>query len=467
MPEIVLTHVRTLDDTEPHTLVVTGTESRQIDVDGRWALPGLWDQHVHMGQWAITSRRLQVTDAQSAAEVAGRCRDAIDPAEPLLGFGFHDALWQDIPTTMLLDEACGEHPVVLVSGDLHCCWANSAALRRYGMPHTDDLLREEPAFELQRRISAIPDETLDRWVDEAARAAAARGVVGIVDMEMTWNQDPWRRRMAAGFDHLRVRASVYPQWLDQAVALGMRSGEVDPDHPLLETGPFKIITDGSMNTRTAFCLDPYPGGDSVGGLSFREDDIRTMMATATSGGLWCAVHAIGDAANRVVLDAFAATGARGRIEHAQLLADADVARFAELGVIASVQPQHLLNDRFVADDVWRGRTAGVYRFRDLLDAGATLHFGSDAPVAPLDPWHQLQAAVERSLPGDEPWHDDQSLSFEDALAASTDGHGLTPATGSQDLCLVDVDPRTLAGLALREAPVALTLCAGRITHSAL
>lgn len=442
------------------------TGSQEIDCEGRFVMPGLWDQHAHMSQWSITARRLFIGDAGSAAEVARRCAAAIVEDEPLIAFGFHDAAWPDRPTTTLLDDVCGEHPVVIVGGDLHCCWANSAGLRRYGMEHSDDLLREEPAFELQRRISAVPETTLDQWVLEAAQDAARKGVVGIVDMEMSWNQDVWQRRMTAGFDIFGVRASVYPQHLDQALAAGLRSGDVDPRFPLLEVGPFKIITDGSLNTRTAYCVDPYPGSDNRGVMTFGYEAICDYFTRATNGGFWCTAHAIGDAANTLVLDAFEATGAPGRVEHAQLLSDADLARFKHLGIQASIQPQHLLDDRDVADLIWAGRTARTYRFADLHAAGAELVFGSDAPVAPLDPWEAIQAGVERALPGDEPWHPEQRLPIETCLAASTDGRGITPQVGAPaDLILCDVDPTLASGQVLRELPVAATLLRGRFTHS--
>ncbi|MGL4831396.1 MAG: amidohydrolase [Propionibacteriaceae bacterium] len=440
-------------------------QAELIDVDGRYLMPGLWDQHAHLSQWAITTRRLPLADAASAAEAAARCADAMTGDEPLIGCGFHDALWPDLPTTALLDQYCGEHPVVIVAGDLHCCWANSAALRRFTMPHYDDVLREEPAFELQRRISAFSDETLDLWVSEAADAAAALGIVGIVDMEMSWNQTPWQRRMAAGFQQFRVRASIYPQHLERAIAEGLRSGATTPDFPLLEVGPFKIITDGSLNTRTACCFDTYPDSDSFGAMSFSTEQIHEYLTLAAAHDIWCAVHAIGDAANSAVLDAFAATGARGRVEHAQLLADADLPRFAELGITASVQPQHLLDDRYVADRIWPGRTQRTYRFGDLYRAGATLEFGSDAPVAALNPWHAIQAGAERRFADSDPWHSEQCLPLDVCLAASTNHRGLVPQLGAPaDLIVLDVDPRQLHGNQLRELTTAATMVAGRFTH---
>jgi predicted amidohydrolase YtcJ len=248
-------------------------------------------------------------------------------------------------------------------------------------------------------------------------------------------------------------------------------------------GPFKVVTDGSLNTRTAYCHDPYPGlggTEAHGILSVPPDELVPLMRRAHDGGLHCAIHAIGDHANALALDAFAATGARGSVEHAQLLDDADLARFAELGVVASVQPEHAMDDRDVADRYWAGRTGRAFPYGALDDAGAVLALGSDAPVAPLDPWVAIAAAVSRARDGREAWHPEQRIGLHAALEASTDGRGLFPtAGGPADLVVLDADPLAVGreaggeadadavGKALREMPVAGTLLAGRWTHRAL
>src|SRR4051794_36799504 len=156
----------------------------ELDLDGRWIGPGLWDSHVHFGQWSLVSRRLDVSGAGSAAETAARVRDEVAqhppaPGTVLIGQGFRDGLWPDLPTPELLD--VGDVPVALVSGDVHCMWLNAAALRVLGMPADEWLLREKDAFDLNVRLSAVPAAQLDAWALEAAATAASRGVVGIVD----------------------------------------------------------------------------------------------------------------------------------------------------------------------------------------------------------------------------------------------------------------------------------------------
>ena len=437
------------------------------DLDGRWVIPGLWDQHVHFSQWALNRTRVDVAAASSAAEAAAIAASAPRPPAglPLVGVGFRDGLWPDAPTFAVLDAAVSDVPVVLISGDLHSCWLNSAALRVFGQAdHPTGLLREEECFAVVAALDDVPVEILDQWVAEAGAAAAARGVVGIVDLEMTWAFDDWRRRMAAGFDSLRVRAGVYPQFLERAIVEGLRTG--DSLGPLLEVGPFKVITDGSLNTRTAYCVDPWPGlGDDRGLLTVAPERLIELMRRATEAGLVPAVHAIGDAANALALDAFEELGCPGRIEHAQLIAAGDFQRFAPLGVTASVQPEHAMDDRDVADRFWAGRTERAYAWHSLLDFGARLMFGSDAPVAPLDPWVTAAAAVSRSRDGREPWHPEQRLSPAEAIAASVQ---TTVEVGHRaDLVVTESDPYAASGEDLLRMPVAATLLSGRYTHNSL
>lgn len=453
----------------------------RIELDGRWILPGLWDNHVHFSQWAAASRRLDVSAARSAAETAAIVAATLRSNEnggggadgrvtPLVGVGFRDGLWPDEPTTALLDAVTGPHPVVLISADLHCCWLNSAALARSGLAgHPTGLLREEEAFAVHRTLDEVPAEVVDGWALDAAHAAAARGVVGIVDLEMAWNHGVWTRRLAAGHDLLRVEFGVYPQYLERAIAEGLRTGT--PVSDLVHVGPFKVITDGSLNTRTAYCFDDYPGlegqPESHGLLTTPPGELRALLTRATAAGFVPAVHAIGDHATRLALDAFDGLGCGGSLEHAQLVSESDFGRFAELGVTASVQPEHAMDDRDVAERYWPGRTDRSFALASLLGEGATLSMGSDAPVAPLDPWVTMAAAIGRARDGREPWHPEQSISAEAALAASTRGRAGIRVGDIADIAVTDLDPLTSPPFALRTMPVALTLLAGRPTHRTL
>jgi predicted amidohydrolase YtcJ len=437
----------------------------ELDLDGRWIVPGLWDNHVHFSQWALVSQRLDVSAATSALHAARLVAEGLAGAAhpiPFVGYGFRDGLWPDAPNRADLDAATGAVPVVLVSADVHAVWLNSPALARYGHPdHPTGLLREDEAFEVEKRLDSVPDEELDAWVAQAADAAAARGVVGIADLEMAWNHGVWQRRQAAGVDRLRVEFGLYREHLDRAINLGLRTGHAVS--PLLTVGRFKILIDGSLNTRTAYCFDEYPGSASHGMLTVQPETLVSLMRRAWEAGIEPTVHAIGDHANALALDAFAEVGCRGRIEHAQLVQHADLPRFGRLGVAASVQPEHAMDDRDVADRYWAGRTERAFPLKGLVDAGAQIVLGSDAPVAPLDPWGTAAAAVTRSRDGREPWHPEQAISADQALAAST---RTTLEIGQPaDLVVVESDPYEPANL--RDMRVAATLLGGRYTYNSL
>jgi len=394
------------------------------------------------------SRRLDLSPAGSAAEAAALVRRAITVNPPeagvvFLASGFRDGLWPDAPSAELLE--FGDIPVALLSGDVHTLWTNRAALRMLGQRDEDWWLREQPAFDLTRRISAVSTEVLDRWALDAARAAAARGVTGIVDFEMEDGPGSWARRFAAGFTGLRVRAAVYPH-----------TAEVPHiESPLYEVGPYKLFTDGSLNTRTAWCYDDYPGTGDAGLATYEPGGLLAAARAGVARDLAPAIHAIGDRAVTEALDVFEQLGVPGSIEHVQLIRDADLARFAALGIRASVQPEHAMDDRDVAEHYWAGRTGRAFAYRSLLNAGAELALGSDAPVAPLDPWITMAAAVTRSRDGRDPWHPEQAISPLEALAAST--HDLPG-----DLVIVDDDPTVPDNL--RDMRVHATMVAGTWTH---
>jgi predicted amidohydrolase YtcJ len=257
---------------------------------------------------------------------------------------------------------------------------------------------------------------------------------------------------------------MYTKHLKRAIELGLRTG--DRLGELLTMGNFKILIDGSLNTRTAYCWNEYAGvPGEFGILTVPQARLVDLMTRATAAGIEPAVHAIGDRANSIALDAFETIGCVGRIEHAQLLREIDIPRFARLGVAASLQPDHAMDDRDVAERYWAGRTARAFPLRSLLDAGTTLLFGSDAPVSPLDPWRTLAAAVTRARDGREPWHPEQSISAAEGIAASTRS---TIAVGQRaDLVVTERDPLTCSADELRDMPVFATLLGGRFTHGPL
>ncbi len=461
-------------------------DHRVIDLDGRIVIPGLWDEHVHFAFWAQHRRRVSLARATSAAEAVAMMAQAVsdnlrseDPAQIVIGTEYRDGLWKDTKSLTLLDEATGATPVALASVDVHSGWLNSAALALLEVTDHDEngVMRERPWFQLTQRLSLMPEDTLDAWVLEAAQHAASRGVVGIVDFEMGYSLPDWVRRdeNLEGPYPLQVEAAVYPDDLDRALAEGMTSGVKLAE--AITVGPFKIITDGSLNTRTAHCVEPYLAVESeeYGAMNFPPEEIEALLTKAHAAGFWLAVHAIGDEANRIILDIMERHHLTGRIEHAQLVRGADFSRFAKLGIIASVQPEHAIDDRDVTDVYWADRADRAFALRTLVDSGATLVLGSDAPVSPLDPWIEIAAAVTRTRDGRAPWHLAGGLSFDEALDYST---RTTLEVGQPaNIVALDADPRWLIEAlgsdmprvsdALRGMKVALTLSRGVVTHESV
>ncbi|MBB2901732.1 hypothetical protein FHR75_002547 [Kineococcus radiotolerans] len=438
-----------------------------VDAGGAVLLPGLVDSHVHLTQWAAARRRVDVLAATSAAEAADLLARHAGPGTDLvLGHGYRDALWSGPAHRDVLDARFPDRPVVVVSADLHAVWVNSPAAARFGVADPTGVLREGPAMELIAAAGDVGEATLDRWVAEATTVAAARGVTGVVDLEFapigTWSH---RAR-----PDVRIAAGVWPQWLEEAVAAGLRTGDAVPGAPdRVRVGPVKFVVDGSLGTRTAFCHDEYPSGGH-GVLRIPLAELEPGLRRATSHGLTAAVHAIGDDAVRVALNGFEATGARGSVEHAQQVHPDDLPRFARLGVLASVQPRHAVDDRDAVARHWPRGAERAYPYAALRAAGAELRLGSDAPVAPLDPWDALASAVHRSLDEREPWRPDQHLPLDVALAAGCGGRRGVHVGDVADLTLVAVDPaRAFAdggADALRRTEVLATVLGGEFTHRA-
>ncbi|MFD7885974.1 amidohydrolase [Streptomyces bauhiniae] len=462
-----VTHIHLDADTAP---VEHGDQV--LDLDGRVLLPGLWDAHVHLAEWAAARHRLDLAGTGSARAVADlvRERGEANDLTVLHGYGFRDGLWPDAPHKSLLDAVLPDRPVALVSADLHAVWLNSAGLALAGRTdHPTGLIREHEAHEALSALPAAPAATMDRWIADACRAAAARGVTGVIDFQFGDTVTDWERRSAGTPPAVRVAAAVYPSGLDAALARGLRTGsEIGASGGLVRVGPLKLFTDGSLNTRTALCHDPYPGLEGTDGAHGIEqtapDELIRLMRRASAHGIEPAVHAIGDRANTVALDAFAAVRCRGRIEHAQLLDPEDLPRFAELDVTVGVQPRHATDDRDVADHHWAGRTARAFAYAGLLAAGARLEFGSDAPVSPLDPWLGIAAAVTRTDDTRPAWHPEQRLSVPDALVAAARGRRAVRVGDPADLVVVDVDPLDADADTLRTMPVHATMTDGRWTH---
>lgn len=446
---------------------------RVLDADGAWLVPGLWDHHVHFLQWSLAATRPSIQEAadpEQAVALAGAA-DVQDDGRRVLSH-WSDGLWERPATRAALDARTGDVPTYVLSTDVHAVWMNTAAFRREGIaPTPDGVVREHAAFALIDELDDVDGPVADRAHARAAERAAARGVVGIWDLEFGENHGPWRRRSDAGWDALRVFSNVYPDDLGEVLARGLATGDPLADNPYVRLGMLKIFGDGALGSRTAATSVDYDGHPHHrGALNTSPECMTELVARAAAGGIETTIHAIGDVANAAALDAFARCGVPGRIEHAQLVAAPDVRRFAQLDVDASVQPRHLVDDRDIADRHWAAQTSTAYPLRAMADHGVNLLFGSDGPVSPLDPWIQMAAAVFRTGDDRAPWMPAQALDARTALAASTlggsaDPHAIEPGVLA-DLALVAHDPLRADRARLEAMPVHATMIAGRLTHIA-
>jgi hypothetical protein len=454
----------------------------EVEADGRWLIPGLWDQHVHLGQWTLASQRVDASLVQSPEEAVALVADRVmaEPGHPVITWGHRPGVWTREGSVAELDEVSGVTPVVMIAGDGHHGWLNSAALAALGLGERDDVVRENEWFAAYDLLTHLvgDDGTAPLAYRQTLDSAAATGIVGLVDFEFMGGIGEWVERWTSGCDLLRVRVATYADRLEDVIEARLRTGDPLPGaDERLTMGPLKIISDGSLNTRTAWCCEPYADGarldQPAGAANLPASELIALLARAHMHALEVSTHTIGDAAVTAALDAYAATGANGSIEHAQLINRDDVRRLAELDLRASMQPGHLLDDRDLTELIWPGRGARSFAFRWMLDNGVRLCFGSDAPVSPLDPWLTMAAAVHRSADDRPAWHPEQALTPREALAASVDWQPMVAVGSPADLVLLDNDPLAenadpaVVAKGLREMRVALTAVDGRVVHSVL
>ncbi len=454
-----------------------------VDLGGRCVLPGFTDSHVHFPTWSAAQHEVDLDGCASKAEALERIRSAPRRGSWLRGYGWRAADWPDGPPTRHdLDAVSPELPVLMVSRDYHAVWLNSAALALAGgdlevaggIVVRDDageptgVLVEEAAWRFKNTVAVIPDDEYVAAMRAGVALAVSRGVTCVHDKDGWLGAlGLWQRLDEQGALRLRVWQSLPTDVLSRLRELSWRSGL---GSPLLRAGYLKTFMDGTLGSQTAWMLD---GG---GVVITSGEELAEIVAEAAEAHWPVAVHAIGDRANREALDAFARTrelwqprGLRPRIEHAQCLAPEDVARFAELGVAASVQFSHAPSDEQLARRFWPDRLDRAYSFRSLLESGALVANGSDAPVEELDPWAGVVAAVL------DHWRDDQRLTLAEALHATC----VAPAflSGDErvrgtlvpgrlaDLVVLDRDPFACEGDELREVRVVATMLAGRWVHN--
>jgi len=405
-----------------------------VDLGGRVVVPGFTDSHVHFPTWALAQHEISLDGCATLDEALDRLRGA--PAGPggwLRGYGWRSGDWQPPrePTRHDLDPFTGDMPTALIAKDYHSLWLNSAALAlangdlevEGGVVERDErgeptgVLREEACWQFKARYMLVDDEAYLDVMREGVKLANSRGVTSVHDKDGWLGAlRLWRKLEERGQLSLRVWQSIPGDLVGHAREVGLRSGF---GGPMVRLGYLKMFMDGTLGSQTAWMLD----GSGVQITSGAE--LAEVIRRGAEAGFPVAVHAIGDKANREALDAFEQTrelwqplGLRHRIEHCQLLSPEDLPRFAELGVACSVQFSHAPSDRDLADRFWAGKTDGAYAFRSLLDSGAVVANGSDAPIEELDPLAGIRAGVRRSIDERDAWHPEQALTVDQAFQAT-------------------------------------------------
>src|SRR5438445_9127764 len=486
-----------------------GSRTHVIRADGGLVLPGFTDGHTHFIGGGFQLASVDLRNAASPQEFVRRIGEyarTLKPGEWITGGDWDHTLWpgQPLPRHEWIDSVTPANPVFVNRLDGHEALANAAALRAGGVtrdtptPPGGEILRDartgEPigifkdqALDLIGR--AIPQPSPDRRDSALARAlahAASLGVTATGHMSASWEDLASYRRLEK-VGRMTLRVALYlplEHWREVADTV-RRSGQGGGDD-WVRIGGLKGYADGSAGSRTAYFFEPYADSAGYSGLMQNaEPDLRSWVGNGDSAGLQVTVHAIGDRANAIILDIYdsvaKAHGARDRrfrVEHAQHLRPQDIPRFGRLGVIASMQPYHAIDDgRWVEGRIGPVRVKTTYAFRTLLDTGAKLGFGSDWTVAPLDPILGVYAAVtRRTLDGKHPngWVPGRKITVRAALRAYTEGNAYatfnegkwgTLAPGYYaDLVVVDRNLFTVAPDSLDRARVSYTIVGGKVVY---
>lgn len=485
-----------------------GDSTRVLQNGPALITPGFLDAHVHFLSGGFQLASVDLRDADSPVEFIGRLKAFAaerQPGEWILGGDWDHERWPGtpLPRREWLDSVTPRNPVFVSRLDGHMGVANSLALRAAGITRAtadiaggtiirDPRTREPTGVlkdEAMNPVYGVVPEPTDAQVDAAlARAlqfAASKGVTAIGSVSAEWSQVAGLRR-ARQAGALTLRVSLYPalsQWVRVADTVKARG----PGDDWIRLAGVKGYIDGSLGSTTALFFEPYADDPTTSGLlTTPEDSLRSQIARADSAGLQVVVHAIGEKANSLVLDIFDSVARvhgprdrRFRIEHAQHLRPQEVQRMATQGVLASMQPYHVIDDGRWAGKRLGSRVSDSYVFRSLLDAKAHLVFGSDWTVAPLDPILGLYAAVtRRTLDGKNPagWLPAEKISLDEALRAYTvtnaygvfaeSTRGILKPGYRADLVLLDQDLFGLPAEAIETARIRVTVAGGRVVYQA-
>ncbi len=492
---------------------------RRIDLGGRLVLPGLWDAHIHFYYWSLGLQQVQLAGTASLQEMLDRIRDQADLQHQgawVSGWGWNETFWEEgrEPTRHDLDKVTGlQSPAVFWRADMHSAVANTNALTLAGMMEAvpevpggvieldeegrpTGILRELAVNLIRDHIPAPTGLHTEEAMLAGMKQLHKLGITGICDQRMKDQEDgPKALAALARLNRqqklrLRVNCNIAAHNLSLLEALGLSSPMGDER---LRLGHVKIFCDGTLGSRTAWMLQPMLGSEDTGLVLTPPEQIKEEIMRATELGFPVSIHAIGDRANRICLDLFEEVRSLGaeppliphRIEHVQLIDKDDIPRLAELGLCASMQPSHILDDMDTADNHLGARADLAYRMGELARSRALLAFGSDAPVSEINPFYGLHGALFRQRPErmeQGAWYEDQCMSLESSLQAYTIGAaraaGWERLTGSlvpgkrADLCVLDRDlfeivKQPVRSTEVSDTQVLLTVFDGEVVHDSL
>ncbi|MEQ9103280.1 MAG: amidohydrolase family protein [Rhodothermales bacterium] len=488
-------------------VVATWPDLEIRSAGGQTVIPGIIDAHAHLRNLTELNLIANLVGTGSIDDIIARLREKeaeLGPGDWLQGRGWDQNDWdvKEFPTRHDLDAAFPDRPVWLERIDGHAMWANTAAIRAASddlfrsaaVPEGGELFREpdgaasgvfidDAEHLINPVVPAFTDVALDEAFAEALSETNRYGITAVHEAGVNLdNIDRFRRFADAGDLTVRIYAMVEPGETFDTYCNNPYTREDD----LLTIQSVKIYLDGALGSRGALMLDEYSDAPGVHGLlRTQPDEYRELVDRALACGYQINSHAIGDGANRLVLDTYEAAGTtpegRHRNEHAQIVALSDLERFAELGVIASMQPTHATSDMYWAEDrVGAHRIEGGYAWRTLLDSGTHLAFGSDFPVERVDPMLGFFASITRQddqLWPEGGWHADETLTREETLTAFTLGAawagfqeedlGSIEVGKWADFVVMDTDIMQVAAPGILDADVVATFVAGQAVHGGL
>ena len=493
---------------EVRALAVAATQV--VDLEGRFAMPGFNDAHSHLGSAGQAKFTVNLDGAASIAELQQRIRARLKdyaPGEWITGRGWDHTLWHPakFPTRQDLDAVSTTHPMIFSRVDGHVAIANSLALQMAGITRdTKDpaagkiergangdptgMLEEDAAMSLVlRKIPRISGAQRRRGIELVLAELAENGVTSAQDNSAWDDFLVYRELKREG--KLTARITEWLPFDAPLAELEAKRRDAGTTDPWLKTGMLKAFMDGALGGRTAAMEAPYSDDPSTRGiLRVQPDELNRMAIERDKAGFQMGYHAIGDLANKVALDAFAAVVAangprdrRDRVEHAQIVAPGDFERFANLHVIASMQPSHETTDmRWAEARIGPERSKGAYAWRTMLNRGVHLAFGTDYPVEEVNPMRGLHACVTRQLPDGAPpggWEPQEKISLDECIAAYTTGSayaefeegkkGQIVAGQYADILVLSDDLTKVAPDKILSVKVLQTYAGGKLVYNAL